>query len=116
MSPPALFLASLWGMGALAVLAPGPSVLPRPANLLGAIPVLLGMDGVYGVTRNPMYLAGLLILGGAGVVLASATPFLAVPAFAWAVRNGYILREERMLEERFGSAYDEYRSRVRRWI
>jgi protein-S-isoprenylcysteine O-methyltransferase Ste14 len=63
-----------------------------------------------------MYLAGLLILGGAGVVLASATPFLAVPAFAWAVRNGYILREERMLEERFGSAYDEYRSRVRRWI
>lgn len=113
-------------------------------HLLGLVPILLGValhaaasrrfedrgttraalgqpsdlvtDRVYGVTRNPMYLAGLLILGGAGVILGAAAPFVVVPLFGAWVRNAYILREEEMLQDVFGDRYLAYRSRVRRWI
>ncbi|WP_022729836.1 methyltransferase family protein [Fodinicurvata sediminis] len=73
-------------------------------------------DGIYGYTRNPMY------LGMTGLYLAIALLFdslwnliLLVPLLA-VMHYGVIRREERYLEGKFGDAYLAYRSRVRRWL
>ena len=67
-------------------------------------------DGVYRVTRNPMYLGLVLILLGLAVFLAS--PW----AFGAFITRFQIRPEERVLAERFGAAYTEYCARVRRWL
>ena len=72
--------------------------------------------GPYRFTRNPMYLAMVGLLLGAGVLFGSATPFLAVPVFMLLMQGRFILAEEAMLAEQFGESYAEYRKRVRRWL
>jgi protein-S-isoprenylcysteine O-methyltransferase Ste14 len=79
-------------------------------------PTALVTTGPFRVTRNPMYLGLALILLGFAVWLGSATPWLGIPMFVWAVSRNFIQREERWLEDRFGEDYRAYKARVRRWI
>jgi protein-S-isoprenylcysteine O-methyltransferase Ste14 len=72
--------------------------------------------GPFRLSRNPMYLGMMVILVGLGMVLGSLAPFAVVPAFALLIEHRFIRREEAMLEETFGAAYAEYRSKVRRWL
>ncbi|WP_396594542.1 methyltransferase family protein [Brevundimonas sp. R86498] len=72
--------------------------------------------GVYGVTRNPIY------LGFAITYLALATGLdslvaltLLIPCLV-VVDRFVIRREERYLQARFGADYDRYRKKVRRWL
>ncbi len=73
-------------------------------------------DGLYGVSRNPIYLAltaiylGVGVMADAGWVLALLGPLLLV------MHYGVIAREERYLERKFGDEYLRYRAKVRRWI
>ncbi len=73
-------------------------------------------DGLYGRTRNPIYLGMVLIYAGIAIaadsvwVLALLIPLLIV------VRLGVIDREERYLEAKFGEPYRAYKASVRRWI
>ena len=73
-------------------------------------------DGLYGISRNPMYLG--LVLAGAGAALISATLAAIVlsAVFAVTVRYWYIAFEERAMHRRFGEAYEAYCRRVGRWI
>ena len=77
---------------------------------------VLVADGIYRVTRNPMYVGMLLLLVAWAVFLASpwalAGPLL---FFAW-IDRFQIAPEERVLERKFGTAFDAYRRRVRRWL
>ena len=73
-------------------------------------------EGMYRLTRNPMYLGLALILAGWAIVLAQLTPFLLLPLFVWLISSQQIQHEERVLEEKFGDAYREYKDRVRRWF
>lgn len=82
----------------------------------GVKPQALLTSGVYGLSRNPMYFGFLLVLLGVAVFLGSATPFIAVPAFAVFLHVRFIREEERVLEETFGARWIEYRRRVRRWF
>lgn len=76
----------------------------------------LVVAGPYRFSRNPIYVAMIVLLLGAGVIIDSAwIVALAVP-FALVLRYGVIAREERYLEAKFGEAYRAYRARVRRWI
>jgi protein-S-isoprenylcysteine O-methyltransferase Ste14 len=59
--------------------------------------------GVHGWTRNPIYLGMFLLYGGIGVAARS-------------LRYGVVAREEAYLERRFGDAYRDYKTRVRRWL
>ena len=72
--------------------------------------------GVYGVSRNPVYLAFLVFIVGLGCATNSAAVLLAVfPAFA--ALNWYTIPyEEAYLRRTLGSEYDEYTAQVRRWI
>lgn len=76
---------------------------------------VLVTEGVYRVSRNPMYL-GLLCwtmalacyLGGLAVWL--------VPLLLWGWLSRFqIVPEEQALQRRFGEAYANYCRRVRRW-
>lgn len=73
-------------------------------------------SGIYGHTRNPMYLGFLLILIGWSAVTANMLAFLALPAFVLYMNQFQIKPEERALRATFGDAFTAYRSAVRRWI
>ncbi len=72
--------------------------------------------GVYAYTRNPIYVAMMLV--GAGLAFATQNVWmLATTALAGVIINyAVILPEERYLEDRFGPEYEEYKARVRRWM
>lgn len=72
--------------------------------------------GVYGVTRNPMYLGLALILLGLAVYLASPWAFLGPVGFIAFITRFQIRPEERALTARFGATYTAYCARVRRWL
>ena len=73
-------------------------------------------DGPYRYSRNPMYLGMVFVLVGVGLVLGTISPFLVVPLFLWLIQQRFIQFEEAALEGTFGSAYTEYKRRVRRWL
>ena len=77
---------------------------------------VLVAEGPYRFTRNPMYTGLIGMLTGLALVLQSLTPFAVPPLFAWLIATRFVRNEERMLEERFGEAYAQYRQRVRRWL
>ena len=72
--------------------------------------------GPFAFSRNPIYLAEVVALVGAGVGFNRLWLLLAAPVFAFSVARLAIEREEAYLERRFGAAYLDYKSRVRRWI
>ena len=72
--------------------------------------------GPYRFTRNPMYL-GLIVayLGEAGI-LRQLWPLLLLP-FVFAYLNWMVIPvEEEKLRQVFGTRYEEYRTRVGRWL
>jgi protein-S-isoprenylcysteine O-methyltransferase Ste14 len=131
-------------MVCLHLLMPVRQLIVGPYRLLGVIPMAAGLaivlwaagifrhagttikpfesssalvlEGPYRVTRNPIYLGMVGALAGVAVLAGSATPFLVVPAFAYLIDRRFIRKEEAMLEKTFGSQYEAYKTKVRRWL
>ncbi len=76
----------------------------------------LVVSGMYRRSRNPMYLALLLVLIGWGFYLANPFSLLAAGGFVIYINRFQIQPEERALEKAFGEEFNNYRKRVRRWI
>jgi len=123
---------------------PGVHLLAAPWVLLGLVPIAIGIwinlaadkafhvasttvkpfesssalvrNGVFGVTRNPMYLGFALILLGEALLFGSLTPFAIVVAFVIVMDRMYIAREEGMLAEDFGDDWASYAAKTRRWL
>jgi protein-S-isoprenylcysteine O-methyltransferase Ste14 len=72
--------------------------------------------GIYAITRNPMYLGGLVVLSGWAIFLSNALAFLFLPAFVQYINRFQIKPEERTLTGLFGHEYLAYQDRVRRWL
>jgi len=73
-------------------------------------------SGIFGHTRNPMYLGMLLALLGWAVYLGSAAA-LPGPLLSVLLLNQLQIKpEERALRQRFGAEFDRYAARVRRWV
>jgi protein-S-isoprenylcysteine O-methyltransferase Ste14 len=72
--------------------------------------------GVYRFSRNPMYLALLLLLLGWALILANAMALLGLPLCFFYLDFCQIRREEQHLQQRFAAEYRAYQSRVRRWL
>jgi protein-S-isoprenylcysteine O-methyltransferase Ste14 len=73
-------------------------------------------DGIYAVVRNPIEI---------GTVLAAISPWIAVDVpLMWVVPAGAAVwlvagigpYEDRRLHETFGTEFDDYRGRVRKWL
>ncbi len=73
-------------------------------------------EGIYRLTRNPMYLGLALILFSFCIYLGNPLSILAVIAFIAYITRFQIIPEERALTEKFGQSYTQYRNSVRRWI
>lgn len=142
--PPGVLLLAIAIMAALDRLAPGPHLVEPPLTHLGWIPIVLGLaaavvarnqfrrsgttikpfqessalvtDGLFALSRNPMYVSLTAALVGVCVLFGTLTPLVVVPAFVWVIRARVIAVEERMLEDTFGDAYRDYKTRVRRWL
>ena len=142
--PPVFFLGALLVQWAADAFVPVSVVLPGAWGWLGAIPIGVGivvmvvsdrqfkaagtvinpfdtpsslvMSGPFRFSRNPMYLAMLLILIGGALAWGTLTPFLVPPFMAWVLATRFIAVEETALSKVFGGDYDEYKGRVRRWL
>jgi protein-S-isoprenylcysteine O-methyltransferase Ste14 len=73
-------------------------------------------SGVYGVSRNPMYVGFLLVLIGWAAFLSHALAFALLPLFVAYMNRFQIEPEERALSAKFGGQFQEYRRSVRRWV
>jgi protein-S-isoprenylcysteine O-methyltransferase Ste14 len=73
-------------------------------------------SGIYRFTRNPMYVGLTLLVLGWAAFLCSAWALLGPVIFVLYISRFQITPEERVLSAKFGTAYTEYASRVRRWL
>ena len=73
-------------------------------------------DGLYGVSRNPIYLGLTAIYIGAGVMADAGWVSALLGPLLVVMHYGVIAREERYLERKFGDEYLRYKAKVRRWI
>lgn len=76
----------------------------------------LATESVFRISRNPIYLAMVLILSGGALQMGSLAPWIFVVAFVWIIQTQYIVQEERFLATTFPDSYADYCNRVRRWI
>ncbi len=97
-----------WALRALRVDKASPD-FGRPVRTLTT-------SGPYRRTRNPLYVALVLVFLGFGLVLDSGWLALLAPALVLSLDQLVITREERFLLALFGVEYDAYCQRVRRWI
>lgn len=144
--PPAVAITAGLIMWGIAYLAPQLSVAPEIRLTLALIIALIGLAisvsgaisfrrldttlnptrpeeasslvtaGIYQVTRNPMYLGLLVILIGWSLFLSSAWALLGAVGFVVYMTRLQIAEEERALTRLFGSEYEAYKTRVRRWL
>jgi|SRR5215510_7765040 len=73
-------------------------------------------SGPYRFSRNPLYLGGnVLVFFGAALFVGSPTALVAT-VLHLPLMDRFIRREEAQLERRFGEEWQNYKSRVRRWL
>jgi len=72
--------------------------------------------GIYGYTRNPMYLGLLLLIVAWAVHLSSPFALAGPVAFVSYIGRFQVVPEERALSALFGDEYAAYQSQVRRWL
>lgn len=73
-------------------------------------------DGIYRITRNPMYVGMVLFLLAWAVCLSALLPFAGAPVFMLYITRFQIRPEERALRGIFGDEFLNYAARVRRWL
>lgn len=142
--PPVLFVFCLIGIAITAYNCPGYRLVPSPYNwfclaivlgglILGATgsrtfirlrtnlntfrdPNILVTDGVFSVSRNPMYLGFVLMLAGVGLTVDYSTPLVFVLVFFVVAQFWYIPFEEDRMRDTFGDLYLAYSRKTRRWF
>ncbi|HZK64077.1 MAG TPA: isoprenylcysteine carboxylmethyltransferase family protein [Puia sp.] len=76
----------------------------------------LQTDGIYSVSRNPMYLGLLFIYLGFALIFGNWWTIILLPVLFILVNYLIILPEEKYLIRAFGNSYSDYKKTVRRWI
>jgi protein-S-isoprenylcysteine O-methyltransferase Ste14 len=73
-------------------------------------------DGPFAYSRNPIYLANVLLTAGLGLALNNRWLLLLAVLLWFALLDLAIKREEEHMAAKFGEAWDAYTAKVRRWI
>ena len=79
-------------------------------------PTALIVEGPYRLSRNPIYLALLVLLVGYVLRLGSLSPVLLPLLFFWVLTRRFIEPEEEALRRAFGDEAEAYLARTRRWL
>jgi protein-S-isoprenylcysteine O-methyltransferase Ste14 len=72
-------------------------------------------SGVFGISRNPMYVAFASILVGQFLIFPNWILMFSIAAGSWLL-NRQVLREEDELKRHYGKEYADYCGRVRRYL
>ena len=140
--PPHYWVASLLLMLLLSLI--GDPLLPQPFPWFGVLPLVAGIvialvasrqfskvgtnivpltdsshfvtDGMFKLSRNPMYLGMVLALIGVALLLNRILPWLVLPVFLFVIQFLFIAREEVKMHQQFGKPYLAYKDQVRRWF
>lgn len=75
----------------------------------------LRTDGLFRMSRNPMYV-GVYLTIAASILYTASPPVILLGVFVIAVHHRIVLAEEKHLQHAFGREYLEYCSRVRQYI
>lgn len=100
----------------LALLAVAEFRRARTTVIPHQVPSALVETGVFRFSRNPIYLADLLILAGLSLIWGSVVGLVLVPLLAAVLQKRFILPEEARLATAFGDDFEAYRHRTRRWL
>ena len=73
-------------------------------------------DGIYRISRNPIYLGDALLLAGVACWLGQPLGLLVVLLFILFIDRFQIRGEEVALAEHFGERFERYRQQTRRWL
>ena len=76
----------------------------------------LQTTGIYGMTRNPMYLGLAILYLGVTCFIGNWWNIILLPILVILVQEYIIKREEKYLHLEFGQGYRDYRKTVRRWL
>lgn len=88
----------------------GTNVIPHKPALR------LVTDGIYRLTRNPMYVGLLAIHAGLAFIFTNAGMLIFWPASALMLHFGVVVPEETYLTQKFGKDYSDYLTNSRRWL
>lgn len=80
------------------------------------VPQTLIVEGPFRVSRNPIYLALLVIASGYALRQGSVLAFLPVPILFLVLDRRFAAPEESLLRKTFGKGAEEYIAATRRWI
>lgn len=72
--------------------------------------------GVFAISRNPLYVGGVMVLAGLGLLFNLAWVLLLLVPGVIACNALLIAPEERYLGEKFNDAYQTYANTVCRWV
>lgn len=73
------------------------------------------VTGLYRLVRNPLYIAGILVLFGEAILFQSSGLFIYCLIMCGAF-NVHVFMEESLLSEKYGAQYEKYCKSVPRWI
>lgn len=76
----------------------------------------LATSGVFGLTRNPMYLGMSFILLASCIYHGAWLGLPLIILFMAYITMFQIRPEEKAMQDLFGDAYEDYKANVRRWI
>lgn len=79
-------------------------------------PSTLISSGVFRFTRNPIYLADLLILLGFTLIWGRLIGVLLLPVFLWVLTTRFVEPEEARLRDAFPNEFEDYAALTRRWF
>lgn len=79
-------------------------------------PKLFVAIGPYRYVRNPMYIAGLMVLAGTGLIVRSYSIIILAVLFGCLAHIMVLLHEEPDLRRRFGDSFVQYTREVNRWL
>jgi protein-S-isoprenylcysteine O-methyltransferase Ste14 len=98
------------GLAALSFLRARSTIVPH------RVPSRLITTGLYRLSRNPIYLADVLILAGLALSWGSALGLILVPALCQVLTHRFIQPEEARLRDTFGPEAEQYFASTRRWL
>ncbi|WP_195820571.1 methyltransferase family protein [Roseobacter sp. MH60115] len=79
-------------------------------------PDSLIQSGVFGRSRNPIYLADVLILAGLCLWWDAVLALALVPILVWVLERRFIVPEENRMRRVFRADFARYEQKVRRWL
>lgn len=105
-----------WSGLAVAALAGLSFVIARSTIIPHQTPSALITGGLYRISRNPIYLADVMILLGVSFKWGAVSGLLLAPVFMAIITARFILPEEARLRDAFGAEAEAFFARTRRWI